>query len=235
MKLYNEGECATSLRSVPATGTVRRVQRIPEGILVRMKKMMLLGACLLLGAGLSQAQESRQDISVSGFETLAPDVTGNGVKPMHTSDTTGVLASYRYMLTPRSALEMNYSFAQYTIRYNTVSFPNGQVHTRQQEVSGAYVYSRTYGNFNPFVEAGVGGLIFTPDLDNGTHQLDSRQNTNIGGLAGAGLAYEISPSFDIRAEYRGFVLKTPDFGNSSFKTNRYYWVSTPSIGIAYHF
>lgn len=202
-----------------------------------MKKMMLLGACLLLGAGLSQAQESRQDISVSGLETIAPDVYGNGVYPMHTSMTTGVLASYRYMLTPRSALELNYSFAQNTIRYNAQSagLPNGQVHTRQQEITGAYVYSRTYGNWNPFVEIGVGGLIFTPDLDNGTHQLDARQNTNISGLAGAGVAYEISPSFDIRAEYRGFILKTPDFGHQQFKTNRYYWLSMPAIGIAYHF
>jgi hypothetical protein len=49
------------------------------------------------------------------------------------------------------------------------------------------------------------------------------------------LAYEISPSFDIRAEYRGFVTKAPDFGVASFKTNRYYLISIPAIGIAYHF
>jgi len=200
-----------------------------------MKKILLLGACLLLGAGAGHAQESRQDVSISGLETIAPDIYGNGVYPMHTTMTTGVLASYRYMLTPRSALELNYSFAQNTIKYHTVPFPFGQVHARQQEISGAYVYSRTYGNFNPFVEIGVGGLVFTPILDNGTHQLDARQNTNIGGLAGAGVAYEISPSFDIRAEYRGFVLKTPDFGIPAFKTNHYYWNSAPSIGIAYHF
>jgi outer membrane immunogenic protein len=201
-----------------------------------MKKMVLLGACLLLGAGLSRAQESRQDISVSGFETIAPDVFGNGVYPMHTTMTTGVLASYRYMLTPRSALEVNYGFEQNSLHYVTVPLgPDQRIHTRQQELSGAYVYSRTYHNWNPFVEIGIAGLIFTPDLDNGTKTLDARQNTNISGLAGAGVAYEISPSFDIRAEYRGFILKTPDFGLQAFKTNRYYWLSTPAIGIAYHF
>ena len=206
-----------------------------------MKKMMLLGVCLLMGAATSYGQESRQDVSISATEIMPPDITGNGVH-MHTTLTTGILASYRYMLTPRSALELNYSFGQNTIKYNVPSFPNGQVHARQQEMTGAYVYSRTYGNFNPFVEIGVGGLIFTPILDSGTHELDARQNTNISGLAGAGVAYEISPSFDIRAEYRGFVLKTPDFGissssstNAAFKTNRYYWQSMPTIGIAYHF
>lgn len=199
-----------------------------------MKKMMLVGALLLGVAAVGHAQESRQDVSLSATEVFAPDVNGLGVFPMHTTKVTGALASYRYMLTPRSALELNYSWAQNSISYKNVSF-GGRVHARQQEISGAYVYSRTYGNFNPFVEAGIGGMIFTPILDNGTTTFDVKQNTNIGALFGGGLAYEISPSFDIRAEYRGFALKAPDFGVASFKTNRYYVVSTPSIGIAYHF
>ena len=78
-------------------------------------------------------------------------------------------------------------------------------------------------------------MIFTPILDPGTTQLSTRQNTTIGALFGAGVAYEISPSFDIRAEYRGFVLKDPSFGISAVTTNRYFVISTPAIGIAYHF
>ena len=73
-----------------------------------MKKMILLGA-LMLSAAAGYSQESRQDISVSGFDLIGPTVVGNAVylKP---STTLGVLASYRYLLTPRSALELNYSF-----------------------------------------------------------------------------------------------------------------------------
>jgi outer membrane immunogenic protein len=199
-----------------------------------MKKMMLLGALLLGFVAAGNAQESRQDASISAQGVFAPQVNGLGVFPMSTSSAAGELVSYRYMLTPRSALELNYGYAQNTIYYNNTSY-GGHVHTRQQEVSGAYVYSRTYGRYNPFVEAGVGGMIFTPILDYGTSTLDAKQNTNVGGLFGAGLAYEISPSFDIRAEYRGFVTKAPDFNVSSFKTNRYYVLSVPAIGIAYHF
>lgn len=199
-----------------------------------MKKMMLLGALLLSVAAAGHAQESRQDVSLSATEVVAPNVNGLGVFPMHTTMTTGALVSYRYMLTPRSALELNYSWAQNTIRYNNISY-GGFVHTRQEEISGAYVYSRTYGRYNPFVEAGIGGMIFTPIKDNGTSDLSVVQNTNVGALFGGGLAYEISPSFDIRAGYRGFVLKAPDFGKPEWKTNRYFVTSTPSIGIAYHF
>ncbi len=199
-----------------------------------MKKMMFLGVLLVGFTVAGYAQESRQDVSLSATEVVAPQVNGLGVFPMRSTLVTGALASYRYMLTPRSALELNYAWGQNTIYYNNSSY-SGHVHSRQEEISGAYVYSRTYGRFNPFAEGGVGGIIFTPIIDNGTSDIDVKQNTNIGGLFGAGLAYEISPSFDIRAEYRGFILKAPDFGVASFKTNRYYVMSTPSIGIAYHF
>ena len=187
-------------------------QRECEGILVSMKKMMLLGALLVCAAGVGHAQESRMDASVSFFGMLAPDVYGLSVEPMHTTVTGGVLASYRYDLTPRSQLELNYDFAQNSIRYKSASFPQGEVHTRDQEISGAYVYTRSYHNCNPFLEAGVGAYIFTPILDYGTHQGPTKQNTNVGALFGGGVAYEISPSFDVRVEYRGFLMKTPSFG-----------------------
>ena len=199
-----------------------------------MKKMILMGT-LLLSSTAVYAQESRQDISMSGFATLAPDVRGNGVNPMSTTITTGILTSYRYMVTPRSALEVNYGFSQNSIKYITSAIKNGQVHTRMQEISGAYVYTRNYGRYNPFAEIGVGGIIFSPIRDNGTHQLDAKQNTNIGALFGGGVAYELSPSFDIRIAYRGFLMKAPDFGKTEFKSNRYYVMSMPAIGVAYHF
>ncbi len=202
-----------------------------------MKKTVLLGALLMSAAIGARAQESRQDASISGFEVVAPQVSGNTVQPMRTTLSTGVLGSYRYLLTPRSGLELNYGWAQNSLVYNAFSagVPNGRVHERQQELSAAFVYSRNYKRFNPFAEAGAAGMIFTPILDNGTTRLDSRQNTRLGGLFGAGVAYELSPSFDLRLEYRGVIVKTPDFGISAFTSNRYYVISTPAIGIAYHF
>jgi len=199
-----------------------------------MKKTMWLGALMML-ASAGFAQESRQDASVSVIGVFAPQVNGNAVQ-VNASATVGFLGSYRYMLTPRSALELNYSFAQYSTRYNTSFLPNVRVHTRQQEISGAYVYNfRNYKNFNPFLEAGVGGLIFTPLRDYETTNFDTKQNTNIGALFGGGVAYELSPSWDVRVEYRGFVVKTPDFGLTNFKTNRWEVISMPALGVAYHF
>jgi outer membrane immunogenic protein len=203
-----------------------------------MKKMMLLGALMVCTAAVGNAQESRQDASVSFIGVYAPAVYGTSVHPMTTTMTGGFLGSYRYMLTPRSALELNYTFAQNSMRFHSNTDPNDRVNTRQQEISGAYVYSRTYKRYNPFVEAGAGVEIFTPILDSGTTQIGViKQQMEIGGLFGGGVAYEINPSFDVRVEYRGFLMKAPDFSapDGIWTTNRYYVLMTPSLGVAYHF
>jgi hypothetical protein len=170
MRALNTGTIKTSATQIwagPKTESRESVvffrqRRACEGISASMKKMMLLGALFLCAAAVGHAQESRMDVSASLIGVYAPDVYGQNVFPMHTTNTGGVLASYRYMLTPRSALELNYSWAQNSLNYHAVSagIPNGRVHARQQELSGAYVYSRTFKNYNPFLEAGVGAMLF---------------------------------------------------------------------------
>ncbi|MEI9979345.1 MAG: acyloxyacyl hydrolase [Edaphobacter sp.] len=202
-----------------------------------MKKTMLLVGALMLSAAAGYAQESRQDVSVSATAPFAPQITGNSVQK-NSSMTLGFVAAYRYLLTPRSGLELNYGYQQNTQYYQVFGKLQGGIHTLQQEISGAYVFNLNFRNFNPFIEAGPGVMIFNPLKDAGTTAtLDAKRNTNIGALFGAGVAYELSPSFDIRAEYRGFLVKTPNFSlpNNTFNTNRYEVISTPSIGIAYHF
>jgi opacity protein-like surface antigen len=190
----------------------------------------------MVSAAAGYAQESRQDVSVSGTAAFAPQITGNSVQK-NTSMTLGLLASYRYMLTPRSALEVNYGYQQNTQYYRVSGKANGGIHVLQQEFSGAYVFNLNFKRFNPFLEAGPGAVIFAPLQDSGTTNLDAKRNTSIGALFGGGVAYELSPSFDIRAEYRGFLVKTPTFSlpGNIFNTNRYEVISTPAIGIAYHF
>jgi outer membrane immunogenic protein len=218
----------------------------------RMKKISLLLLLLPILATASFAQESRQDASVSGTVVIPPYVNGQGVYQSgcnapsiatNSSSNTkgggtcygpGVLASYRYMVTPRSALEANYQWAQYYTNF-VANVNNVNVHTRMQEISAAYVFNFHFRNWNPFAEAGVGAFLFSGLDDTGTQRFNPKRTTNIGALYGGGIAYELSPSFDIRAEYRGIVVKAPNFGFSDFDTKRYYNISAPAIGIAYHF
>ena len=199
-----------------------------------MMKMMVLGV-LMTSAAAGLAQESRQDASVSAIGVFSPTVNGTGGVRQSATTQVGFLGSYRYMLTPRSAAEANYSFTQYSTKFNTNFLPNFRIHTRQQEVSVAYVYSLNFHNFSPFAEVGVGAVLFSPIRDFASTSLDAKRTTAIGAEFGAGVAYEISPSFDVRVQYRGFALKAPDFGLTNLNTTRYEVISMPTVGVAYHF
>jgi len=213
-----------------------------------MKKTILLGV-LMLSTAAGVAQESRQDVSFSGTGMFGPTIHGPASVVANSTGSMGLLTSYRFMLTPHSALEANYSFTQNNQKYcigggcipgaagtpGALNHYSYRIHSREQEITAAYVFSWTFKRYNPFWEAGVGSLIFTPVLDNGTTLLGTKSTKGIAGLFGSGLAYELSPSFDIRVEYRGFIVKTPSFGEPNIVTNRYEILSMPTIGVAYHF
>jgi len=209
-----------------------------------MKKIVLLVSMLAAFVAASDAQESRQDISLSGTALIEPFMSSSTTVQVHSNAAYGAVLSYRFMLTPNSALEASYGLTyQNSIHYFSPNFgclpsgicPGYKVLTRTEEISGAYVRSFVFKNWNPFVEAGPGGFIFLPIRNSGTTNIDTKQQTEVGGIYGAGIAYEVSPSFDIRAEYRGWVTKVPTFGIDKFATNRWYNISVPTIGVAYHF
>jgi outer membrane immunogenic protein len=200
-----------------------------------MKKIaliaLLLAGCVVAG----RAQESRQDVSLSGTALIEPFKASSTTVQVNSTPAYGALLSYRFMLTPSNALEANYGLTyQNSIGYY-VNPNHYKVLTRTQEISAAFVRSFVFKNFNPFVEAGPAALIFLPIRNSGTTIVDVKQQTAIGGMYGAGFAYEVSPSFDIRLEYRGLVTKVPTFGLSQLSTNRWYNISNPAIGVAYHF
>ena len=200
-----------------------------------MKKIALIAFLLTVCVAASRAQESRQDFSLSGSALIEPFVASSTTVQVHSNTAFGLLASYRFMLTPNSAVEANYGITNHNFINYYVNPNHYQVNTRTQEISAAYVRSFTYKKFNPFLEAGPGAFIFLPIRNSGTTSLDVKQQTSIGGLYGGGIAYEISPSFDIRAEYRGFVTKVPTFGVAQFTTNKWYNIYYPTVGVAYHF
>lgn len=202
-----------------------------------MKKIVLLACLLAVCAAAASAQESRQDISLSGSALIEPFMASSTTVQVDSTTAYGALVSYRFMMTPTAALEANYGITyQNSIGYY-VNPNHYKVLTRTQEMSGAFVKSFVLKNWNPFVEAGPAGFIFLPIVNSGTTNLDVKQQVEVGAIFGAGFAYEISPSFDIRAEYRGWVTRVPTFSDSQLTTNRWYhpWISDPVVGVAYHF
>ena len=202
-----------------------------------MKKIGFVAFLLALCAVAGVAQESRQDISISGTAIYEPFKASSTDVQVSSNVGEGALLSYRFMLTPSSALEANYGIDyENKLHYLISNTNNYEINTRTQEISFAYVRSFTFRKWNPFVEAGPGVLILIPIRDSTTTSLDVKQQTSVGALYGAGVAYEISPSFDIRAEFRGFITRVPTFGYSQLDTKRWYpTVVYPAVGVAYHF
>ncbi|MGA3049128.1 MAG: outer membrane beta-barrel protein [Terracidiphilus sp.] len=201
-----------------------------------MKKIASIVFLLVVCAAAGRAQESRQDISISGIGIIEPFISSSTDVQVSSTYGLGALASYRFMLTPSSALEANYGITyQNRIHYVISNTNHYVVTTRTQEISGAFVRTFNFRKFNPFIEGGPGGFIFLPIRNSGTTSLDVKQATGVGAIYGAGFAYEVSPSFDIRGEYRGWVTKVPTFSDSQFTTNKWYNIFVPTVGVAYHF
>lgn len=204
-----------------------------------MKKIAIIAILLTACAAAGRAQESRQDISLSGTALVEPFIAASTDVEVHSTAAYGALASYRFMLTPTSAVEANYGITyENKINYQVGVTNHYQALTRTQEISGAYVHYFNFRKFNPFIEGGPGAFIFLPILNSGTTSHGFKQQTEIGAIYGAGIAYEISPSFDIRAEFRGIVTKVPTFNDSVDNINvdnKWYNIYNPVIGVAYHF
>ena len=201
-----------------------------------MKKIAFIAFLLAVCVAAGRAQESRQDISISGTGIIEPFIASSTDVQVHSNYALGALVSYRFMLTPSSAVEANYSATyQNKINYRINITNNYQVLTRTQEMSAAYVRSFNFRKYNPFIEAGPGALVFLPIRNSGTTSLDVKQQMQMAAFYGAGVAREISPSFDIRAEFRGIVTKVPTFNLPQFTTNKWYNIYMPTIGVAYHF
>jgi opacity protein-like surface antigen len=203
-----------------------------------MKKIALIAFLLAVCVAAGHAQESRQDISISGTALIEPFIASQTDVQVSANRAFGAMASYRFMLTPSSALEANYGIT-YANKINYVISNTNHyiVNTRTQEASAGYVRSFNFRKYNPFVEAGPAAFIFLPIINSTTTTLNAKRETTVGAFYGAGFAYEISPSFDIRGEFRGMITKVPSFKDTTdnLSTNKWYNIYNPTIGVAYHF
>src|SRR5881227_3318566 len=122
-------------------------------------------AITVLGAALSglpafPQEAGRSEASVQAFGSFVKTTTENGIQQGATNSG-GVLASYRFFFSNNHGVEVNYGYSLNTQTYGLATGPLG-VKADQHEVTAAYVYRHPLRHVTPFVEAGVGGLVFNP-------------------------------------------------------------------------
>jgi opacity protein-like surface antigen len=105
------------------------------------------------------------------------------------------------------------------------------VKSNQHEVTAAYVYRHPVRHLTPFVEAGVGGLVFAP-----TDVPAASTQTRAAFVYGGGADFNITKRVFVRAEYRGLVYNSPTFDLAPARgTDRTTHRAEPSIGFGYRF
>jgi opacity protein-like surface antigen len=192
-------------------------------------------ASILLFTIAATAQEVRNEVSVQGTGFFTKDSNGNGVSRT-TTKTGGLEVGYRYHINRWLSAEANYGFDRNTQKY----FSNTGQSRVQSDVHGATAdvvvnLPLHISKFRPYALAGGGGLIFHPTGNGGGFVPGADTQAKGAFLYGGGADYDLTHRFSLRAEYRGFVYKDPDFGLQSLKTDTWTHTAQPTAGIVYRF
>jgi opacity protein-like surface antigen len=192
-------------------------------------------ASLLLFTIAGFTQELRNEVSVQGTGFFTKDTSDNGVSRT-TTNTGGLEVGYRYHINRWLSAEANYGFDRNTQRYFSGAGEN-RVQADVHGVTGDVVVNLPLRmpKLSPYALAGGGGLIFHPTGNGGGSVPGADTQAKGAFLYGAGADYVLTRHFSLRAEYRGFVYKDPDFGLQSLKTGTWTHTAQPSAGFVYRF
>jgi outer membrane immunogenic protein len=199
---------------------------------IKRTGIALLGLLALLSIN-AVAQENRSEISLQGTGFFTKDTQGNGVRDQATN-TGGFLVGYRYNINRWLAAEANYGYDRNTQTYFGGSF--ARVQSNIHQVTGsAVVKLPTFAKLQPYVLGGGGALIFDPTGNSGGSFTGATRQNQGAFVYGAGGDYAVSRHFSLRAEYRGYVYKAPDFNLVSLRTDTWTHIAQPSAGLVFRF
>jgi opacity protein-like surface antigen len=201
---------------------------------MRRTAIMLATFIILLTLG-ATAQENRSEISLQGTGFFSRDTSGQGISRT-TTDTGGFQVGYRYNINRWLAAEGNYGFDRNTQEY-VGGFGESRVQANVHAVTGDLVVKLPLPirRISTYALAGGGGLIFDPTGNNGGSVPGAGSQARGTFVYGAGADYALSRHFSLRAEYRGFVYKNPDFGIRTLNTDSWTHTAQPSAGIVFRF
>ena len=195
----------------------------------------------LLVSGAYAQEGNRSDVTVSAFGVFQQATNGNGINQGATNSP-GVLFTYRYFFTPHQGLELNYGYSRFDQQFNslvpstTLTGTLG-VPASLNEATASYVYR--FGNIGrrltPFVSAGTGALLFTPNSSFSFNSVNSNTFVTPDFVYSAGADIAVSKRVSLRLGYRGHVFQAPDFGVASLNTGSIAHMAEPFGGLSFHF
>jgi outer membrane protein W len=189
--------------------------------------VMILGASTLGLSAFGQSEAGKSEVTVQALDNFVQSSSGDGVTHSATNSG-GVLGTYRYYFARHSGVEVNYGYTlnsqQYALGGNVSS-----AQTYSSELTAAYVWRLPLHRFTPFALAGGGELIFYPKSIAG-----SAQNRPVA-VYGAGVDYDLSGRWFLRAQYRGEIYNSPTPVLSPLSAVLLTHQAEPSVGFGFRF
>jgi len=181
---------------------------------------------------------SQVNLQLTGLvpgDTSGMDASGNPITD-HASRSGGFLLGYTFNLNRWAALEGNYGYSRDT-QYYSGSFGTSGVQTNLHEMTGAFLFTLPVhiARVRPYALAGTGALRFVPTSDAMSLVPGTQGQTRAVFLYGGGANFDLTRNIGIRAEYRGLLSKTPDFGLSTLTMGTKTHFAQPSIGVYFRF
>lgn len=199
-----------------------------------MKKTIFAAATgLVLFAGSAMAQvEQPSQITVQGTGLFTKDSTG-GSTTNSATQSGGLLVGYSYQFNRWAGVEGNYGYSRNTQSF-LGSFGQSAVRANTHELTGSFVFHIPINGsgVRPYALAGGGALIFDP-VDSFANGIDQQARGTF--VYGGGVDYDVTHNFGIRAEYRGFIYKTPDFNVGALNLDKVTHLAQPSVGFYFRF
>src|SRR5262249_34857973 len=193
-------------------------------------------SAILFFATSSMAQElPRNEVSAQGIGFFTKDSSDTGI-PQHTTDSGGLLVSYRNHFNSWLGADLSYGYTRNT-QQNFTSTGPFDVQSNIHQTTGALVISAPgrIAGFKPFALAGAGALTFSPTNNLGGIALGADRQAKAAFVYGGGADFGLTDHFALRLEYRGLVYHRPDFGLDFLNANAVTHTAQPSVGFVFRF
>src|SRR5262245_16094098 len=204
-----------------------------------MTKLKILAAGLfatLLLPATSRAQElPPNEVSVQGTGFFTKDSDNNGTT-QHTTDSGGLLVSYRNRFSRLFGADLSYGYTRNT-QLDLTPAGASRVQSNVHEATAALLVhtpGRVLG-LRPLALAGVGALTCSPMNDCREIALGADAKAKRAIVYGGRDDYDINDHFAMRLEYRGLVYKRPDFGLTPLNSDATTHTAQPSAGFVFRF
>ena len=194
-----------------------------------MKRILISLSLFVFTTSLVFGQDMKHEVTVQGSGFFNKDTTGGAITHKPT-DSAGFMAGYRYNINRWFAVEGDYDYFSNSQKYASTS-NSASIQTNVNALTSVGVVKvPTNFKVKPYVLAGGGIMIFDPRNANG---VDSQTTGTF--VYGGGADYSLSKHFAARAQYRGFVYKTPDFSLATLRTDKFTHSAVPSAGLVFRF